>query len=313
MLHILFLILKILGIIIAAILGILVLVLCIVLFVPVRYEIAVRCDGQVESLKVKAKVTWFLRLVRGDVLYSDQSLKRRIRIAWKWLGKKQTKERAKEKPKKTVSDSRQSKKMEEPAQKTQTQVPPVSQQSKEPEKKETPTSTVKIESTKKESAKRESTKKEATKKTLAERIRKHWEQIKRRIKNWNEKWKELQGKKEKLETFLKDETHKKAFGKLKKELLILLKKWKPKKLKLRVRFGFEDPCTTGQVLAVLAVIYPFLGDDLYVEPEFEKPAFKGTIDLKGKIRLSHLAGCAIRAVLSKAVRVTYQDVKEFEL
>lgn len=307
MLHILFLILKILGIIIAAILGILVLVLCIVLFVPVRYEIAVRCDGQVESLKVKAKVTWFLHLVRGDVLYSDQSLKRRIRIAWKWLGKKQTRERTKEKTKKTVSDSRQSKKVEEPVPKTQTQVPPVSQQLKGPEKK-TPTSTVKKESTKKES-----TKKEPTKKTLPERIHQRWEQLKQRFKSWNEKWKELQGKKEKLETFLKDEIHKKAFGKLKKELLILLKKWKPKKLKLRVRFGFEDPCTTGQVLAVLAVIYPFLGDDLYVEPEFEKPVFKGTIDLKGKIRLSYLAGCAIRTVLSKAVRVTYQDVREFEL
>lgn len=308
MLHILFLILKILGIIIAAILGILVLVLCIVLFVPVRYEIAVRCDGQADSLKVKAKVTWFLHLIRGDVLYSNQSLKRRIRIAWKWLGKKQTQERTKEKPKKTVSDSRQSKKVEEPAPKRQTQVPPVSQQLEESEKKKTSTSTVNIESTKKESAK-----KEPMKKTLSERIHQRWEQVKQRIKNWNEKWKKLQGKKEKLETFLKDEIHKKAFEKLKKELLILLKKWKPKKLKLRVRFGFEDPCTTGQVLAALAVIYPFLGDDLYVEPEFEKPVFKGTIDLKGKIRLSCLAGCAIRAVLSKAVRVTYQDVKEFEL
>ena len=50
MLHILLLVLKIIGIIIAAILGILVLLLCIVLFVPFRYEIKVcisdRCKNK---------------------------------------------------------------------------------------------------------------------------------------------------------------------------------------------------------------------------------------------------------------------------
>ena len=45
MLHILLFVLKIIGIIITAILGILVLLLCIVLFVPYRYEIKGRSEG----------------------------------------------------------------------------------------------------------------------------------------------------------------------------------------------------------------------------------------------------------------------------
>ena len=71
MLHILLLVLKIIGIIIAAILGILVLLLCIVLFVPFRYEIKGRSEGDAPSLKGKIKVTWLLHLFRADVYYKD--------------------------------------------------------------------------------------------------------------------------------------------------------------------------------------------------------------------------------------------------
>ena len=90
MLHILLLVLKIIGIIIAAILGILVLLLCIVLFVPFRYEIKGRSEGDAPSLKGKIKVTWLLHLFRADVYYKDQKLIWRIRFAfWKRMaGKK---------------------------------------------------------------------------------------------------------------------------------------------------------------------------------------------------------------------------------
>ena len=90
MLHILLLVLKIIGIIIAAILGILVLLLCIVLFVPFRYEIKGRSEGDAASLKGKIKVTWLLHLFRADVYYKDQKLIWRIRFAfWKRMaGKK---------------------------------------------------------------------------------------------------------------------------------------------------------------------------------------------------------------------------------
>lgn len=89
MLHILLLVLKIIGIIIAAILGILVLLLCIVLFVPFRYEIKGRSEGTAASLKGKIKVAWLLHLFRADVYYKDQKLMWRIRFAWfKWMAGK---------------------------------------------------------------------------------------------------------------------------------------------------------------------------------------------------------------------------------
>lgn len=83
MLHILLLILKIIGIILAVILGILVLLVCICFFVPVRYEINSRCGGTLSTLKIKGKVTWLCSLVRADIYYKENKLKWRLRIAWK--------------------------------------------------------------------------------------------------------------------------------------------------------------------------------------------------------------------------------------
>ena len=82
MLHILLLILKIAGIILALILGIVILMICIVLFVPVRYELAGKTEGDLGSVRGRLLITWFLRLVRVDVSYKEQKLKWRIRIAW---------------------------------------------------------------------------------------------------------------------------------------------------------------------------------------------------------------------------------------
>ena len=67
MLHILLLILKVIGIILAVIVGIILLLAAIFLFVPIRYDISAKCDGSVEGLKAKIKVTWLLHLVRADV------------------------------------------------------------------------------------------------------------------------------------------------------------------------------------------------------------------------------------------------------
>ena len=83
MLHILLLILKVIGIILAVILGILVLLVCIAVFVPVRYELSGKCGGTLSTLKAKGRVTWLCSLIRADIYYKQNKLKWRLRIAWK--------------------------------------------------------------------------------------------------------------------------------------------------------------------------------------------------------------------------------------
>lgn len=72
MLHILLFILKLIGIIIAAILGILVLLVCVVLFVPGRYDIEASCDGSFSDIRATARMTWFLNLVGLHVCYEKE-------------------------------------------------------------------------------------------------------------------------------------------------------------------------------------------------------------------------------------------------
>ena len=82
-------------------------------------------------------------------------------------------------------------------------------------------------------------------------------------------------KKDKIIKELEDPVHQKAFSKAKKETGKLLKRWKPKVIKGTVRFGFEDPCHTGQALAAFSIIYPFIGEFLSIEPNFERRILKG--------------------------------------
>ena len=90
MLHILLVIFKIIGIILAVILGILVLLICIVLLVPVRYSLEAECEHFPDGLSVSLKVTWLLHLIRVFAKYENKETTVHIKAAWKEIGEKET-------------------------------------------------------------------------------------------------------------------------------------------------------------------------------------------------------------------------------
>ena len=63
----------------------------------------------------------------------------------------------------------------------------------------------------------------------------------------------------------------------------LLKFLRPKKLTGNLHFGFEDPSVTGKVLAVLGALYPFYGEHIRINPDFENEIFEGDVLVKGNI------------------------------
>ena len=71
MLHIVLLILKIIGIILSAILGVVFLAVCCALFVPVRYRIEVSREegGGNPPFIARAKITWLFHLVNIHLCY----------------------------------------------------------------------------------------------------------------------------------------------------------------------------------------------------------------------------------------------------
>ncbi len=108
--------------------------------------------------------------------------------------------------------------------------------------------------------------------------------------------------------FLREEVHINAFRKIRDELLYLLKKLRPRLNSLKLKYGFDDPSLTGDVLAGLSVLYPFLGDNALIYPDFENQVFRINLDLIGKARIWNLLLAAIRLLLDKNVRKTYTDV-----
>ena len=74
MLHIIFLILKIIGIILLVILGIAVLLVSTVLLCPVRYRITAKSDGTLDGIDTKVRMHWLLRFISAYALYRDENL-----------------------------------------------------------------------------------------------------------------------------------------------------------------------------------------------------------------------------------------------
>ena len=139
-----------------------------------------------------------------------------------------------------------------------------------------------------------------------------FEKVKCTIARFCDRIKLLLEKKEKFMDFIRDEVHRSAFSKARSEGFKLLRRLKPKKLQADIRFGFADPYRTGQVLAVLGVLYPWMGEYTRIEPDFENQVLEGTLSVKGKIRVIHFVILAWNLVWCKAVRTTYRHFKNFE-
>lgn len=137
--------------------------------------------------------------------------------------------------------------------------------------------------------------------------------IKYTFKKLCDKIKNIAAKKEKIMEFLGQDNHKAAWERGKKELVWIRRFLKPKKLRVKMEYGFEDPYHTGQMLAALSVLYAFTGEYMEIEPNFEKRMLKGNLYIKGKLRAFPLLMFGLKMILDKNVRSTYHDIRAFEL
>ena len=68
MLHIIFLILKILGFVLLAVFGIVILLLAALILLPAHYKAALSWNGTAESLKWRVKFHWLIHLISGEAV-----------------------------------------------------------------------------------------------------------------------------------------------------------------------------------------------------------------------------------------------------
>lgn len=319
MLHTLFLILKIIGIILAVILGLVLLVICIVLFVPICYRADLHGSGSAKELTVHAKVSFLFGLIKAVFALENGKTDLSVRIAWKKLGdsdpvEDKAKDRDGEMPKpekKAVMQKSQTIQKEEQQDGTPNRITDKAAED-ETEKIEKTEQSAKIypESTEKKQRKKKERKEDSDSASKIEQIT---EKIKCTYHKFCDKINQITEKKDKISDFLTDEMHKNAFLKLKNEAFHLLKILKPKKIQGEITFGFEDPSLTGRILAWISMIYPWIGEHTDITPDFEHRTLSGDLRIRGRLYVITLVVTAIRLILSKAVRRSFKDIRNFKL
>ena len=326
MLHIILLILKILGLLILGILGLIVLLTAVVLLAPAGYSLEASGKDTPESLRGRLKFHWLFRLISGEMEYKDGGLAWRMRAGWKKFGSGMEEDAAsgkadtdhndpvpelpKKKKEQQRSETEKSGLQEIQTQPVQTKDPP--EKDRKELEQDQAEQTGKIQTDPAESG-REKARKRKRKKSPYERLKEFWEKIKYTFHKICDNIRALGKKKERLTAFIQNEVHKSAFLKIMRELRRFLKTLCPRKAEVYAEFGFTDPAVTGYVLALISMIYPFVGEFTEIRPDFERRVLRGRICVKGRIRAVHIVSFALRLLADKNVRTTYRHVRKFKL
>jgi hypothetical protein len=116
-----------------------------------------------------------------------------------------------------------------------------------------------------------------------------------------------------ISDFIKDKLNREGFRITYRSLKRILRHIKPTKLKSRLVFGTGDPCSTGQALGIIGILYSFYGDNVQIIPDFENKVFEGKHYARGRIRLITIIIIIIKLILDKRfqlLRKNFQLLKE---
>lgn len=305
MLQIFFLILKIIGIILAAVLGLAILLLLLVLFVPVRYRAyGVKKEGE---CKAEAKISWLLHLISVPVAFREGELSAKIKILGITLM--------------DLTDSgsfEEAEPVPEPAERTEEQKTAQSgerQAQEHPvEKQAAPERT----SQKKEELEEEEEEKNGIFFRFLQFLRMIWKffaGIPRKLKNLKCTFRRFCGKIKRMarkyraaKEFALDERTKAAVRLVLEQAKIFARQALPRKICGEVRFGTSDPALTGQILGIAGIFYPLFMDNVKVDPDFEQTILEGELFLKGRLRIVSAVRIAWRLFRDKNVRYVYRKL-----
>ena len=112
--------------------------------------------------------------------------------------------------------------------------------------------------------------------------------------------------------FMKREETRKAAGLIAKLTGKLLRHIAPSDLDGAVRFGMEDPCHTGYILAALGVTIPFHRNRVRTEADFaaDRNWLSGEVNAAGRLNVGWLICLFLRGILDRNVREAIRAARE---
>ena len=317
MLGILLTILKIIGIILLVLIGLILLAAAVILLVPIRYH----GEGAREEkiLSGSVKLTWLLHMISASASLSEDGTNIRVCLFGKTIYPKTKKPPKQSKAKKMPKQEapKKSEKSEKPKQQSDTVSKEVAT-IYEPQKPipELPKKEKKVVYEAPEAEKKQQSQKE---KSARPDVKSKFEAIKQKLLAVKEKFIDskagIQKVKNKIDywkNLLTSDPVKEAVGFLWKKTKGLLHHILPRRMTGRIHFGFEDPSKTGKTLAYFSMLYPFTKENLVIEPEFETEELilEGDIAFRGRIRLGYLVYVALSVVLNKNIRRQYKRLRQ---
>lgn len=302
---VLLVLLKWLGIILLGVLGLLLLVIILALFAPVRYRGKLNKQEEPEEiLSADGLISWLDPVVRARLRYKDKKFCYNIRVFGFCIMNS-------EKPKKEKQKKEKKPKKEKQKKRRVTEENPVTT-----EKREEPEASPKTESqallpeeNAEEITQENSSEQKEEKasffgkvKNIVGKIKAIPGKIKEKAVRFGKTLKLLWYKKEKVVAFFEDELHVLALGKAWKEIKKLLCHILPGKIKGQVEFGTGDPESTGKALAVMGIFYGAYGKNVSIMPNFYEKRLLAELTLKGRIRMVTVLIIVLKVIRDKHVK-----------
>ena len=291
-------VLKITGIVLLCILALVLLLILLILFVPVRYRVR---GSYSESVDVKGYVSYLLHIVHVSLRYTDE-----LRLTLHIFGipirlmpkkekkKKQSRDKEPEDIKKNKSqpDSEKADKPKHDNEKADSKKD-VDRTDKDKEDENKRDKNAGNSSDTKTDVNRESDKKsKGSEKDKADADKKTGiEKIKAYIK------------------LLDDPDTRGAWQVAKKRTGRLLKTILPKRIRILIRYGLDDPYVTAQIMSVYNVFYTYIGEGLTLMPVYYEKHTEADGYIRGYIMVAPILWQALLTVLNRDCRSFFKKFK----
>ncbi len=310
-------ILKITGIVLASLIGLILMILLLVLFVPVRYRISANKGKEDDMPAAGAKATWLLHILSACFKYDEGKTDLSVRIFGIRLKSAEEKEnrrrlkeeKKREKEKKAAQKKTGKKKNEIKLLEYDESNGAIKEEEiglkGNPRVIRTDESSPPVISDKSKMA---DGAEKAPEKTG--RIASLIDKIIGAVKSFKMRIEKIIGKISKAtseieyyhDALFNDHLNREALSYIKAKLIRLLKSIAPKSFKGRLIYGGNDPADTGKVLAVAAMAYPIYGRDFRIEPDFENRILDFDATMKGRIYLNVVLVILLKLYMNKKVK-----------
>lgn len=309
---ILLLLLKIVGILLLILLFLVVLIL----FVPLRYRVNTIFY---EEKRVRGRVSWLWFVVRAAFLWEEGELHWKLRVfgirimsgdgngsasshSEKNKQKKRNKKRKDAKNKQKVIEDQREDSSEQNI-------------GKEQEKEQTGSRAEERNPVATRSSKEKTPAKPRKRRGIIAWMQKLWERIKnffRTLRKLFRLFREKVHSLHDLADLLREEETRRSICIVKDNMIHLWKQIHPRKIRGDIVFGTGDPCTTGQALGGIALLYGWVGSGVHIVPDFQEKRFEGKLDVTGRIRIIALIIIMVKMMFHKDFKQLWQKLERWK-